>query len=142
MISYRIGNTRLDFLAKGNKPHYPYKAPTPCAYFTRLKGRYRSCLRSAEQWQGRYGKTLVYIFIGDQAINTMMARTGIAWWVRQGRIGYSRLIVIMFTLWWRSFTCLCASVVDVACTTVVVIFRFPSGFSKENLILYECNAAA
>ena len=31
----------------------------------------------------RYGRTLGYIFIGDQAINTMMVRMGLAWWYRR-----------------------------------------------------------
>ncbi|HBU36968.1 MAG TPA: hypothetical protein DEB70_04085 [Planctomycetaceae bacterium] len=30
--------------------------------------------------EDRYGRTLGYIFIEDQAINTMMVRTGMAWW--------------------------------------------------------------
>ena len=31
----------------------------------------------------RYGRTLGYIFIEDQAINTMMVRMGMAWWYRR-----------------------------------------------------------
>jgi len=31
----------------------------------------------------RDGRTLGYIFIEDQAINTMMARMGMAWWYRR-----------------------------------------------------------
>ena len=31
----------------------------------------------------RYGKTLGYIFIEDQSINTMMVRKGMAWWYRR-----------------------------------------------------------
>ena len=34
-------------------------------------------------WGDRYGRTLGYIFIEDQAINTMMVRMGMAWWYRR-----------------------------------------------------------